>query len=68
MKDSDQDEESHSQGSGLGEFESGRRESNPRSQLGKTFQSDRPDVSALEGQLSEQADEIEPPPTDSDAP
>ncbi len=48
--------------------ESGRRESNPRSQLGKITQPEAADVSEPEWPVSESADDSEPLRTDPDAP
>jgi hypothetical protein len=47
---------------------SGRRESNPRSQLGKTLQADAANDGELERQVSEPADAGKPLRTDPDAP
>jgi hypothetical protein len=48
--------------------ESGRRESNPRSQLGKIVQADPANVGEPEGQVGDSANMSERPRTDTDAP
>jgi hypothetical protein len=48
--------------------ESGRRESNPRSQLGKIDNAESANVGERERQVSESANEGERPQTDTDAP
>jgi hypothetical protein len=50
------------------EFQSGRRESNPRSQLGKTSQADGADDGEPQRQVGEPTNPGEPPRTDPDAP